>query len=85
MANGKMFLIGEVVMHTLPRAAALLLTGIMLTGCIASNTSTRSAGNKPKDIGRVASNITGVDADGKTLQLNDYRGKVVLLDFWASW
>jgi cytochrome c biogenesis protein CcmG/thiol:disulfide interchange protein DsbE len=25
------------------------------------------------------------DADGRTVQLKNYRGKVVLLDFWATW
>jgi peroxiredoxin len=25
------------------------------------------------------------DANGKPIQLSDYRGKVVLLDFWATW
>ena len=25
------------------------------------------------------------DSDGKTVHLTDYRGKVILLDFWATW
>jgi hypothetical protein len=36
-------------------------------------------------IGRVAPDIKGEDLDGKKFALKDYRGKVVLLDFWGSW
>ena len=36
-------------------------------------------------IGRTAPEITGQDVDGKTIKLTDYRGKVVLLDFWGHW
>ncbi len=35
--------------------------------------------------GKVAPDITGEDLDGAPLKLSDYRGKVVVLNFWASW
>jgi peroxiredoxin len=34
---------------------------------------------------KVAPNFALKDADGRTVQLADYRGKVVLLNFWATW
>ncbi len=34
-------------------------------------------------IGKEAPEIEGEDQDGKGLKLSDYRGKVVLLDFWS--
>ncbi|HEB52591.1 MAG TPA: hypothetical protein ENI87_04965 [bacterium] len=36
-------------------------------------------------IGAVAPEIEGVDTDGVAFKLSDYRGKVVLLDFWGFW
>jgi peroxiredoxin len=36
-------------------------------------------------VGEVAPDIAMEDPDGKILRLSDLRGKVVLLDFWASW
>lgn len=36
-------------------------------------------------IGKVAPDILGEDADGKPFKLSDYRGKVVVLDFWGHW
>jgi len=33
-------------------------------------------------VGKVAPDIEGEDQDGKPFKLSDYRGKVVLLDFW---
>ena len=36
-------------------------------------------------IGRVVPNFSTTDLDGKLISLSDYRGKVVLLDFWAVW
>ena len=36
-------------------------------------------------IGKQAPEIKGADLDAKNFKLSDYRGKVVLLDFWGNW
>jgi hypothetical protein len=36
-------------------------------------------------VGKVVPEIAGGDLDGKEFKLSDYRGKVVLLDFWGFW
>jgi hypothetical protein len=35
--------------------------------------------------GKPAPDIAGEDVDGKPFKLSDYRGKVVVLDFWGHW
>jgi hypothetical protein len=36
-------------------------------------------------VGKKAPDIKGLDLDGKPFKLSDYRGKVVVLDFWGNW
>lgn len=36
-------------------------------------------------VGGVAPEIVGEDIAGKPMKLSDYKGKVVLLDFWGDW
>lgn len=36
-------------------------------------------------VGAVAPNFTLPDTDGNPISLSDFRGKYVLVDFWASW
>jgi len=36
-------------------------------------------------IGKTAPEIEGEDIDAKKFKLSDYRGKVVVLDFWGNW
>lgn len=36
-------------------------------------------------VGQPAPEIAGVDIDGAPIKLSDYRGKVVVLDFWGHW
>ena len=58
---------------------ALCLLGIYVAG--------RRSAQKPKPTasGNLAPDFTLTDLDGRKLTLSDYRGKVVLLDFWATW
>ncbi len=35
--------------------------------------------------GVVAPNVTGSTLDGQPFDLTDYKGKVVMVDFWATW
>jgi thiol-disulfide isomerase/thioredoxin len=38
-----------------------------------------------QEIGKDAPDFTGYSASGDTIKLSDYKGKVLVLDFWASW
>lgn len=39
----------------------------------------------PVAVRKVAPAVTGTTLDGATLRLADYRGRVVVLNFWGSW
>src|SRR5262245_52589659 len=61
--------------------AAIL--GATLVGALAVNGW--SMGSRVPVVGTHAEDFQLVDLTGKTQHLNDYRGKVVLLNFWATW
>jgi thiol-disulfide isomerase/thioredoxin len=44
-----------------------------------------NAADNPGKTGVRAHGFTGKTPEGKAVKLSDYEGKVVLLDFWASW
>jgi peroxiredoxin len=64
--------------------AVALLLGLWLAGCSEpQEVGTASPGAAP-DAG-VAMDFTLPDLEGKPVSLSDYRGKTVVLDFWATW
>ena len=65
-----------------------LLAGCFLQSCNNWGPSPRSvsaASVKPDAQRKDAPDFSLKDADGKVVHLSDYKGKVVLLDFWATW
>ena len=57
----------------------LLLAGLLLAACFAAGAQTVSL------VGKKAPKFTRRDFSGATVDLAGFRGKVVLLDFWATW
>jgi peroxiredoxin len=44
-----------------------------------------SATVQPENQRKVAPQFELQDSDGKAVKMTDYKGKIVLLDFWATW
>jgi len=65
------------------RIALVLLASVLFSSlqrsADASVSTPTLAGN------RTAPNFTRVDLHRRTVSLSDYRGKVILLNFWATW
>lgn len=67
--------------HSLVLAAVGLTVVLSLAGVARATPK-----NAPQGlIGHLAPSFTLKDFQNKTIQLSEYRGKVVLLNFWASW
>ena len=72
-------------MRGVVRTAAPL--ALLLLGCYAAGPTTtahRFSDPAGPQVGKPAPAVEGVDADGQTVKLSDFRGKVVLIDFWQT-
>lgn len=56
-----------------------------ITNLLAQNDTALYANYKSEMVKNVAPDFTLVDTEGKSVTLSDYKGKVVVLDFWATW
>lgn len=68
----------------------ILITTVLLAGCAGNDNkdqenSTPESGTDNTEAASIIENATFVDLDGNEVTLEDYHGKVVLIDFWESW
>ena len=50
-----------------------------------SETASAKLARMNLQVGKIAPDIVGVDLDDVEFKLSDYRGKVVVIDFWGDW
>ena len=69
-----------------PSAASVRKSVVLALVLVAALAGTVWAmGSRPPAAGMPASEFSLTDLDGKSHKLEQYRGKVVLLNFWATW
>lgn len=64
-----------------PKLVLLLVTGIALSG----GPAPANAQPRTPTAERIAPDFSRQDLDKRDIRLSDFRGKVVLLNFWATW
>ncbi|MCX6900886.1 MAG: redoxin domain-containing protein [Verrucomicrobia bacterium] len=70
------------------RIAVIIVSLLVVCALDVANAQTgkrSKAGEGGFEIGQVAPEIQGKDLDSKPMKLGEFRGKVVVLDFWGFW
>ncbi|MGB9236878.1 MAG: TlpA disulfide reductase family protein [Terriglobales bacterium] len=63
------------------KTALIVVAALIVLGWIAI----RHAAPNRASTSKLAPDFSLTDVSGRALRLSDYRGKVVILDFWATW
>ncbi len=74
--------------YPMRRVLFLIVAGLLLLPVSYTSAGTSRPDVEPSPggkVGSVAPEVSLKTLDGKTVSLSDYRGKVVLLNFWATW
>jgi peroxiredoxin len=73
------------VSETINRKAAFCAIILVLAGTLMLVSCKDDAEMTQAEMGRKAPDFSLKDLEGNTVKLSDYAGKVVVLDFWATW
>ena len=73
-----------VLPRTNSKRMVLLLLVVILLSALDSHLDA-NARNPAPAVSRIAPNFSRMDLDHRQVNLADYRGKVILLNFWATW
>ena len=76
-------LAGAVLLRVIGDESSLASTGITQAAANSSHGS-GSAGGAPR-VGATAPDFTLLNLDGQPVSLADFRGRLVLINFWATW
>ncbi len=61
--------------------SVVIFSGVLLPGCASPGSATEYG----PEIGNLAPDFTLTGLDGQEVSLSDFRGRPVLINFWASW
>jgi peroxiredoxin len=78
------YIIKSAVLFRSIAAVSVLCAALSINGCTGYSSTVRAAVKAEQDR-KPAPDFNLKDADGKAVKLSDYKGKVVLLNFWATW
>jgi peroxiredoxin len=70
-------------MNFIARVLAVVVTMAVSNGVLSE--TAWAMGERPPVVGTAAADFSLTDLGGKVHRLSDYRGKIVLLNFWATW